>query len=159
LSPDYVRPTGRPPGFKPVHLLFGAVLGVAWLVLTVVVLTRGHGDQSSVDVYSQLPPAFTNELAAKGVLYQGLSPVDSGTVDRVLAQVPLEGGATASRSPIVLRTSFSDSAKGITDRPALMVVVPTTGGTGGSAVSVTFVDPTTYETLTTLSYATSGGSG
>ena len=159
MSHDYVRPTGRPPGFKPVHLLYGAVLGVVWLVLTVVVVTRGHGDPSSVDVYSQLPPAFTNELAAKGVLYQGLSPVDSATEAQVASHVSLEGGATPSRSPIVLRTSFSDSAKGITDQPALMVVVPTTGGAGGSAVSVAFVDPTTYKTLTTLSYATSGSSG
>jgi hypothetical protein len=161
LSPEYVRPTGRPPGFKPVHLVFGAVLAVAWVVLTVVVLTRGHGDQSSVDVYSQLPPAFTNELAAKGVLYTGLSPVDSGTVEQVLAHTSVEGAPAASGSnPIVLRTSVSDTAKGITDQPALMVVLPdSTAAAGGSSVFVAFLDPTTYKTVVTLSYPTSGGSG
>jgi hypothetical protein len=158
LSPEYVRPTGRPPGSKPIHLVYGAVLAVVWVVLLVVVLTRGHGEKSSVDVYSQLPPAFTNELAAKGVLYSGLSPVDSGTVDQVLAHASVEGVDPGSGSnPIVLRTSFSDSAKGITDQAALMVVLPQATSTGGgSAVFVAFLDPTTYRTLTSLSYPTSG---
>lgn len=163
MSPEYVRRTGPPPGFKRIHLVYGVVLAVAWAALMVFVLTRGHGDQSSVDVYSELPPAFTNELAAKGVLYQGLSPVDSGTVGQVLAhtQVPAQGGQSSSGSnPIVLRTAFSDSAKGVTDQPALMVVVPVAGSSGGgSSVFVAFLDPTTYKTLTSLSYATSGGSG
>ncbi len=161
MSPEYVRPTGRPPGSKPIHLLYGAVLAVFWVVLMVVVVTRGHGQQSSVDVYSQLPPAFTNELAAKGVLYSGLSPVDSGTVEQVLAHASTQGGGSAGGSnPIVLRTSFSDTAKGYTDQAALMVVVPDATSTGGgSSVFVAFLDPATYKTLTTLSYPTSGGSG
>ncbi len=161
MSPEYVRPAGRPPGSKPIHLLYAVVLAVVWAALIVWVITRGHGGQSSVDVYSQLPPAFTNELAAKGVLYQGLSPVDSGTVGQVLSHAPTEGGTSTSGSnPIVLRTSVSDSAKGITDQPALMVVVPdATSTAGGSSVFVAFLDPTTYQTLTSLSYPISGGSG
>lgn len=157
MSPEYVRPTGRPPGSKPIHLLYAAVLAVVWVVVIVVVLTRGHGDPSEVDVYSQLPPAFTNELAAKGVLYQGLSPVDSGTTEQALAHARTEGPVTAGSNAIVLRTSFSDQAKGYADRAALMVVVPgSTVAGGGPGVLVSFLDPTTYRTLTSLSYPTSG---
>jgi hypothetical protein len=160
LSPE-VRATGRPPGSKPIHLVYGVVLAVFWVGLMVWVVTRGHGGGSSVDVYSELPPAFTNELAAKGVLYQGLSPVDSGTVDQVLSHASAEGGVSASGSdPIVLRTSFSDTEKGYTDQAALMVVVPdATSTAGASSVYVAFLDPTTYKTLTSLSYPVSGGSG
>jgi hypothetical protein len=161
LSPEYVRPTGRPPGSKPIHLVYGVVLAVVWAALLVWVLTRGHGEDSSADAYSQLPPAFTNELAAKGVLYQGLTPVDSGTVEQVLSHTSADGGVSASGSnPIVLRTSLSDTAKGYTDQAALMVVVPdATSSAGGSSVFVAFLDPATYKTLTSLSYPTSGGSG
>ena len=157
MSHEYVRPTGRPPGSKPIHLLYGALFAVGWVLLLLFVLTRGHGDQSSVDVYSQLPPAFTNELAAKGVLYQGLSPVDSGTVEQALTHASTEGTASVGANPIVLRTSFSDQAKGFTDQAALMVVVPGSTVTGGGpGVFVAFLDPTTYRTLTSFSYATSG---
>jgi hypothetical protein len=159
LSHEYVRPTGRPPGSKPIHLLYGAVLLVVWVVVLVWVLTRGQGDQSSVDVYSQLPPAFTNELAAKGVLYQGLSPVDSATTEQAVSHAAAEGVVANGANAIVLRTALSDQAKGYTDQPSLMVVVP--GATvpgGGPGVFVAFLDPTTYRTLTTLSYSTSGSS-
>jgi len=157
LSHEYVRPTGPPPGFKPIHLLYGGVFAVVWVLVLVFVLTKGHNDQSSVDVYSELPPAFTNELAAQGVLYAGLSPVDSGTVDQALAHASTGGTTAGGSSPIVLRTSFSDQAKGYTDQAALMVVVPdTTVSGGGPGVFVAFLDPTTYRTLASLSYATSG---
>jgi hypothetical protein len=160
LSPEAARPTGRPPGSKPIHLVYGVVLAVAWVVLMVWVVARGHGGESAVDVYSELPPAFTNELAAKGVLYQGLSPVDSGTVEQALAHASVEGATPATGSdPIVLRTSFSETEKGYTDQPALMIVLPVTSAGGGSAVFVAFLDPTTYKTLTSLSYPTSGGPG
>jgi hypothetical protein len=154
----YVRPPGRPPGSKPIHLLYAVLLGVFWIGLIIWVITRGMGDQSSVDVYSQLPPAFTNELAAKGVLYQGLSPVDSSTVQQVLAHATAAGGVSpGGSSPIVLSTSVSDTAKGITNQAALMVVVPNaTSSSGRSSVFVAFLDPTTYQTLTSLSYPTSG---
>ena len=60
----------------------------------------------------------------------------------------------------MLRTSFSDTAKGYADQAALMVVVPdATSTAGGSSVYVAFLDPTTYKTLASLSYPTSGGSG
>jgi hypothetical protein len=158
LSHEYVRPAGPPPGFRPIHLLYGAVFVVVWVLLLLYVLTKGHDSQSSVDVYSQLPPAFTNELAAKGVLYQGLSPVDSATVDQVLSHASAGGAiAPGGSNPIVLKTAFSDEAKGFTDQAALMVVVPDARSSSGtSAVYVAFLDPTTYRTLASLSYATSG---
>jgi hypothetical protein len=159
LSHEYVRPAGPPPGFRPIHLLYGAAFVVVWVLLLVFVLTKGHADRSSVDVYSELPPAFTNELAAKGVLYQGLSPVDSATVDQVLAHASAGGAiAPGGSNPIVLKTSFSDEAKGYRDQAALMVVVPDARSSSGtSAVYVAFLDPTSYRTLASLSYATSGG--
>jgi hypothetical protein len=59
----------------------------------------------------------------------------------------------------VLRTSFSGGGQGAsyTDQPALMVVVPQAGS--GTSVFVAFLDPTTYKTLTSLTYAASDASG
>jgi hypothetical protein len=135
------------------------VLAVLWVGLIVFVLTRGTHQESSVDVYSELPPGFTTALQQEGVTYTGLSPVDTGTVDRVMSHAttgsPL---ASAAGSPIVLRTSFTDRASGasFSDRAALMVVVP--DGTGTGTVFVAFLDTTTYRTLTTLTYG-GGASG
>ena len=57
----------------------------------------------------------------------------------------------------MLRTAFTDSAQGATfqDRAALMVVVPQSQASSGS-VHVAFLDPTTYTTLTTVTYADAG---
>jgi len=165
LSPEYVRRSGRPPGFQPYHLVVGAVLGVAWIGVLAFVLAHGKKDGSSVDVYSELPAGFTTSLQQQGVTYAGLSPVDDATVRQALSQATTGGAAPAGSAPIVLRTSFSDHGAGasFTDQPALMVVVAdapsAAAGTAPSPVFVAFVDPTTYKTLTTLTYDASGGSG
>lgn len=169
MSLDYVHRSGRPPGFKPFHLVVAGVLMVVWFGTLGFVLTHGHHQQSSVDVYTELPPGFTTALQHHGVRFVGLSPVDGATVQQVLSHATagsaLSGGAAG---PIVLRTSFSDRTKGasFTDRPALMVVVPSaqpsasaTGSGGSSPVFVAFVDPTTYRTLATVTYDASGVSG
>ena len=90
------------------------------------VLTHGKDEGSSVDVYSELPPGFTAALQTKGVTYSGLSPVDGATVEQVLSHAPTDVAAPSGVDPIVLRTSFSDTAQGASfqDRAALMVVVP-----------------------------------
>ena len=61
------------------HLVIGAVVFVVWFGVLGFVLTHGRNEASSVDVYSELPPGFNDALAAKGVTYQGLSPVDANT--------------------------------------------------------------------------------
>jgi hypothetical protein len=168
LSPEYVRRTGRPPGFRPYHLVVGGILAVAWIGVLAFVLTHGKGDDSAVDVYSELPPGFTASLEQQGVRYAGLSPVDDATVRQVLTQATTDSGVVSTAAnPIVLRTSFTDHAQGasFTDQPALMVVVsdsgssPQTSGGAASPVFVAFVDPTTYKTLTTVTYDASGASG
>lgn len=155
MSEPVARPSGRPYGFKPFHLVVGVVVAVVWVGLAAFVLTHGRGESSSVDVYSELPPDFTAQLQAKGVQYQGLSPVDATTTQSVLAQ-PLGGGVVSSgSSAIVLRTALTDTGAKPTyqDQAALMVVVPDvrTGGSG-SSVFVAFLDPITFKTLTTLTY-------
>jgi hypothetical protein len=165
LSEPLVRTTGHPPGFKPFHLVVGAVVACVWVGLAAFVLTHGKGDPSSVDVYSQLPPDFTSQLQAQGVQYEGLSPVDAATTQRVLAQ-PLGGGAVSSgSSAIVLRTALTDrgSKQGTaySGQAALMVVVPDVqAGSSSSSVYVAFLDPVTLQTLTSLTYddATAGPS-
>jgi hypothetical protein len=99
------------------------------------------------------------------VTYAGLSPVASGTVDEVLAHAPADAAAPSGVDPIVLRTSFSDSAQDASfqDRAALMVVVPQSASQsaaqGSGSVYVAFLDPTTYQVLTTLTYSGAGASG
>ena len=166
MSLEYQRRTGRPPGFRPYHLAVAGVVGVVWFGVLAFVLLHGKGEDSSVDVYSELPPGFTTSLQQQGVRYAGLSPVDSGTVQQVLAHATVDSGvATSGAAPIVLRTSFSDHGNGasFTDQPALMVVVPNgrSAGAGGSgsSVYVAFLDPTTYKTLTSLTYDGGGVSG
>jgi hypothetical protein len=170
LSEPVARAAGRPPGFKPFHLVVGVVVAVVWVGLGAFVLTHGKGDSSSVDVYSELPPDFTSQLQAQGVQYQGLSSVDAATTQRVLAQ-PLGGGVVSSgASPLVLRTALTDTSgkqgATFTDQAALMVVVPgARTGSSSSAVYVAFLDPVTFKTLTTLTYdeaaasASAGSSG
>ena len=166
MSAEYVRRTGRPPGFQPYHLVVGGVLAVAWVAVLAFVLLHGRDEGSSVDVYSELPPGFTTSLQQQGVRYAGLSPVDGGTVQQVLAHATTDSSVSADgANPIVLRTSFTDHGNGasFTDQPALMVVVPsapsTAAGGSASSVYVAFLDPTTYETLTTVTYDASGASG
>ena len=160
MSHEYVRPTGRPPGFKPVHLVVAGVLAVVWLGLIAFVLTHGRDQASSVDVYSELPPGFTGALQAKGVTYQGLSSVDASTQQQALAHVPATAAGQqtgqAQSQPLVFRTSFSLVHRNGQAGPAaaaLMVVVPTSG----SAVVVDFIDPTDYHLLKTVSYAGASG--
>jgi hypothetical protein len=157
-NPDYIHRTGAPPGFRPIHLVYGAVVFVVWFGVLGFVLTHGRNDESSVDVYSELPPGFTAALAAQGVTYQGLSPVDAGTESQVLARLPATSSAVGGK-PLVLRTSFSaDLGKrraAATMTPALMVVVPDQSDIGGH---VDFVDPTTYRELDSLDFGASGGS-
>ena len=165
MSPEpsgaYVRPTGRPPGFRPVHLVVAGVLAVVWLGLTAFVLTHGRHEASSVDVYSELPPGFTGALQAEGVTYQGLSPVDAATQQQALSHVPANGsagpsGQTGESQPLVFRTSFSvvrGNGQPGAATPALMIVVPG----DGSAVTVDFVDPTTFAELKTVTYGGASG--
>ena len=159
MSDPIARSAGRrPPGFKPFHLVVGIVVACAWVGLAGFVLTHGHGQASSVDVYSELPPDFTAQLQAAGVQYQGLSPVDAATTQKVLAQ-PLGGGVVSTgSSAIVLRTALSGSGGSsrttYDNQAALMVVVPDVRAGGGSASSVyvAFLDPITFHILTTLTY-------
>jgi hypothetical protein len=158
LSPEYVRRTGAPPGFKPVHLVYGAVILVVWFGVLGFVLTHGRDESSSVDVYSELPPGFTDALASQGVTYEGLSPVDSGTEDQVLAHLPATSGALGAK-PLVFRTSYSASSgtqQPSTPTPALMVVIPDQRDSG---VHVDFFDPTSYRELDSVDYGGPGNSG
>jgi hypothetical protein len=148
----------RPHGFKPFHLVVGVAVACVWVGLAAFVLTHGNGESSSVDVYSELPPDFTAQLQAQGVQYQGLSPVDAATTQRVLAQ-PLGGGVVSSgSSAIVLRTSLTEAGAGhatkYDNQAALMVVVPDVQAGGGSASSVyvAFLDPVTFHVLARLTY-------
>jgi hypothetical protein len=157
LSDPVARPTGRPYGFKPFHLVVGVVVACVWVGLAAFVLTHGKGESSSVDVYSELPPDFTTQLQAQGVQYQGLSPVDAATTQRVLAQPLGSGVASSGSNAIVLRTALTRTGAkqgtAYTDQAALMVVVPDVrAGGSGSSVYVAFLDPVTFKTLTTLTY-------
>src|SRR3954452_4047513 len=100
LSPEPVRRSGAPPGFKPLHLVIGVVVLVAWFGVLAFVLTQGHDEASSVDVYSELPPGFTGALQAKGVTYTGLSPVDAATQQQALAHLPALGNDNGGK-PLV----------------------------------------------------------
>lgn len=157
MSPEYVRRTGPPPGFKPFHLVVGAVVFIAWFGVLAFVLTHGRDEASSVDVYSELPAGFTGALAAKGVTYQGLSPVDATTEQQVLARLPAAPADNGGK-PLVFRTSFTvvkgQGQPGIAT-PALMVVVPDPAGT---RVRVDFVDPTSFTDLKSVSYGANGAS-
>ncbi len=166
MSLEYQRRTGRPPGFRPYHLVVAGVVGVVWFGVLAFVLLHGKDEDSSVDVYSELPAGFTTSLQQQGVRYAGLSPVDSGTVQQVLDHATADSNVdTSGAAPIVLRTSFSDHGNGasFTDQPALMVVVLNAQSSGaggtGSAVYVAFLDPTTYKTLTSLTYDAGAASG
>jgi hypothetical protein len=146
LSPDVVRRSGPLPGFKPWHFVAGVAIFVAWFGVLGFVLTHGRNETSSVDVYSELPPGFTEALAAEGVTYQGLSPVDVGTQSRALAQLPATTNDNGGK-PLVFRTSFStgsSSGRAAVPTPALMVVIPDQDDNG---VQVAFVDPTSYREL------------
>jgi hypothetical protein len=151
LSPDEVRRRWAPPGFTPVHLVIGAVVFIVWFTILGFVLTHGRDEASSVDVYSELPPGFNDALAAKGVTYQGLSPVDADTESQVLAHLPATSSDNGGK-PLVFRTSYGattgSGATGATT-PALMVVIPDATDTG---VHVDFVDPTTYRELDSVDY-------
>jgi hypothetical protein len=164
LSEPFVRHTGRPYGFRPFHVVVGVVVGCLWVGLAAFALTHGHGESSAVDVYSELPPDFTAQLQARGVQYQGLSPVDATTTQKVLAQSGGNGVVASGSSAIVLQTSLTDtgakSGTRYTDRAALMVVVPNaqTTGASSSSVFVGFFDPVTFQVLTTLTYDASAAS-
>lgn len=151
---------GRTPGMKPVHAVVAGVLVVVWAVVLGFVLTDGKDQGSGVDVYSELPPGFTAALQTKGVTYTGLSPVDSATTQQVLSHAPADVAASDGGDPIVLRTSFSDTGQdaAFQDRAALMVVVPAAVASSGP-VYVAFLDPTSYATLTTVTYDEGGASG
>jgi hypothetical protein len=142
---------------KPIHAVVAGVFALFWIGLLAYVLTHGKDQGSGVDVYSELPPGFTAALQTKGVTFSGLSPVDGATVDQVLSHATDVAGASGA-DPIVLRTAFSDSVQGgdFQDRAALMVVVPQSQASNGS-VHVAFLDPTTYTTLTSVTYADAGG--
>jgi hypothetical protein len=144
--PDYIHRTGAPPGFKPVHLVIAGVVFVVWFGVLGYVLTHGRDEASSVDVYSELPPGFSDALASQGVKYTGLSPVDATTQSQVLAHLTAQAGDNGGK-PLVFRTAFSTvapSGKPGTPVPALMVVIPDTADSGAH---VDFVDPTTYREL------------
>jgi hypothetical protein len=157
-TPDYIHRTGAPPGFKPIHLVYGVVVFVVWFGVLGFVLTHGRNDDSSVDVYSELPPGFSDSLAAKGVTYEGLSPVDATTQSQVLAHITSTTTAVGEQ-PLVLRTTFSVTSKkkqAQASTPALMVVIPAASGGGGH---VDFVDPTSYQELDSLDYGAASASG
>jgi len=158
LSPEYVRRSGPLYGFKPWHLVAGVAFLVVWFGILGYVLTHGRDEASSVDVYSELPAGFTDALAAKGVTYQGLSPVDAATQSQVLATLPATPSDNGGQ-PLVFRTSFiakSASGQPGVATPALMVVIPDQSGGG---VHVDFVDPTSYRQLDSVAYGDSGGAG
>jgi hypothetical protein len=142
---DYIHRTGAPPGFRRQHLVIGAVIFVVWFGVMAYVLTHGRDEPSSVDVYSQLPPGFSQALASQGVTYSGLSPVDPATESQVLARVGAPAGSSGAK-PLVFRTSFTASQGAQPGSPtaALMVVVPMSPA---GALHVDFVDPTTYREL------------
>jgi hypothetical protein len=144
---------------KPVHGVVALVLAVVWFGTLGFVLTHGHGGQSSVDVYSELPPGFDAQLQAQGVKYQGLSSVDATTQKAVESlPSPVDAGVTGA-APLVLRTSLTDLEKpqgggpSYTNRPALMAVLNATSAQAGAEIWVEFVDPTTYQVLRTVRYA------
>jgi hypothetical protein len=157
LSEAIARSSGRPPGYRPFHLVVGGVVACLWVGLAAFVLTHGIGGSSSADFYSELPPGFTAQLRALGVKYQGLSSVDAATTKKALAQ-PLGGGVVSSASSaIVLRTALTDngthSGRKYDNESALMVVVPDVhAGGSASSVYVAFLDPLTFRTLTKLTY-------
>jgi hypothetical protein len=141
-----------------VHLVIGVVVFVVWFGVLGFVLTHGRDEPSSVDVYSELPPGFNAALAAKGVTYTGLSPVDATTQEQALAHVPALGEDNGGK-PLVFRTSFTmaqgSGQPGIATA-ALMVVIPDPQGTD---VHVEFVDPTSYQRLESVEYGGPAGSG
>jgi hypothetical protein len=156
-DPDYIHRTGAPPGFRPFHLVLAAAVFVVWFGVLGFVLLHGHDDESSVDVYSELPPGFTDALATQGVTYEGLSPVDAGTESQVLARLPATSSAVGGK-PLVLRTSFSATSRSgqpAAPTPALMVVIPDQSDSGGH---VDFVDPTSYRELDSVDYTASAPS-
>ncbi|MGA8245615.1 MAG: hypothetical protein WB797_01805 [Nocardioides sp.] len=149
---------------KPVHGVVALVLAVVWFGTLGFVLTHGHGGQSSVDVYSELPPGFDAQIRAQGVTYQGLSSVDATTQKAVESLPSPSDAAVTGAAPLVLRTSFTDLGKpqgggpSYTDHPALMVVLDAAGARAGGEIWVEFVDPTTYRVLRTVKYAASPSS-
>jgi hypothetical protein len=158
LSDTGVRQLGRTPGMKPIHAVVAGVFALFWIGVLAYVLTHGKDQGSGVDVYSELPPGFTAALQTKGVTFTGLSPVDGATVQQVLSHATTDVAGGSGADPIVLRTAFSDSVKGggFQDRAALMVVIPQSQASAGS-VQVAFLDPTTYTTLTSVTYTDAGG--
>jgi hypothetical protein len=111
-----------------------------------------------VDVYAELPPGFTAGLQSQGVTYAGLSPVDDSIRDQVLSRAPSDVALPSGVDPIVLRTVVSDSARGadLQGRAALMVVV---AEQEAGPVHVAFLDPTTYQVLTSVTYSGAAASG
>ena len=157
-KPDYIHRTGAPYGFKPYHVPIAVVVFVAWFSVLGFVLLHGRNEESSVDVYSELPAGFTAQLQAKGVTYQGLSPIDPSIQTAALAHVPSVGNDNGGK-PLVLRTSFTEtkgSGQPGVARAALMIVVPDPTGTD---VHVDFVDPDTYAVLDSVEYGGPGGHG
>ena len=147
---------------KPVHAVAAGLFALFWIGLLAFVLTHGRDDGSGVDVYSELPPGFTAALQTKGVTYAGLSPVDGATVQQVLSHATADVAGAGGGAPIVLRTAFSDTAQGAAfqDRAALMVVVPPSQSqAAGGSVYVAFLDPSTYTTLTSVTYDGGNASG
>jgi hypothetical protein len=156
-TPDYIHRSGAPYGFKPYHLVVGAVVFIAWFSVLGFVLTHGRNEASSVDVYSSLPPGFTGALQSKGITYEGLSPVDATTQQQALAHLPALGNDNGGK-PLVFRTSYAvakAAGQPRTATAALMVVVPDPQGTD---VTVDFVDPTSYRELDSIEYGGSGSS-
>jgi hypothetical protein len=146
---------------KPIHAVVAGVLVLVWIGVLAFVLTHGKDQGSGVDVYSELPPGFTAALQTKGVTFTGLSPVDGATVQQVLSHATTDVAGASGADPIVLRTAFTDSVQGANfqDRAALMVVVPPSQAesqASNGSVHVAFLDPTTYTTLTTVTYADAG---
>jgi hypothetical protein len=149
---------------KPVHGVVALVLAVVWFGTLGFVLTHGHGGQSSVNVYSELPPGFDAQLQAHGVKYQGLSSVDATTQKAVDALPSPVGAGVAGAAPLVLLTSLTDLGKppgggpSYTNQPALMAVLNATGAQAGAQIWVEFVDPTTFTVLRSLHYAAAASS-
>ena len=55
---------GRPPGMQAgPPAVVAVVFALVWVGVLVVVLTHGQDEASSVDVYSELPPGFTDGAA------------------------------------------------------------------------------------------------